>query len=150
MQDSTPLLMDGGLAPLVNRGEFTVVGICGRPRWMAPEILDPSDELPDDMDEEIVYTAEGDVYSFGMTILEVMTGNVPFSHRRYDTVVMLDVIRGIRPNRPQNPPIPDSVWNIIVSCWQTEPEKRPSASLVESWLNVARFAHEKKAPTRVG
>ena len=66
--------MDTGLAPLIKYGDFTVAGMYGRPRWMAPEILDPPDNISmEDMDE-IPYTKETDVYAFGMTILEVMMG----------------------------------------------------------------------------
>ena len=93
----------------------------------------------EDMDE-IPYTEETDVYAFGMTILEVMTGKLPYNHRRYDTVVMLDVIRGTRPNRPLDSSMPDDVWRIITACWEMDPEKRPSAALVESWMDLARYS----------
>ena len=140
MRVHTPLLMDTGLAPLIKYSDFTVAGMYGRPRWMAPEILDPPEDISiEDMDE-IPYTQETDVYAFGMTILEVMTGKLPYSHRRYDTVVMLDVIRGTRPNRPLDPPMPDDVWRIVTACWEMEPEKRPSAALVEAWVNLARYS----------
>jgi serine/threonine protein kinase len=128
--------MDGGLAPLLSSGDFTVAGVGGRPRWMAPEILDPPDELLDS--DASLYTFQSDIYSLGMTILEVMTGKMPYSHRRYDTVVMLDVIRGVKPNRPDIAVVSDQVWAIMEACWGSA-EKRPSASMMESWLNAVRF-----------
>lgn len=140
MQDDIPLLMDGGLSPLVAHGDFTTAGICGHPRWMAPEILDPPDEIPIEEMEEVPCTPETDVYALGMTILEVMTGKQPYNHRRYDTVVMFDVIRGIRPIKPDTRIIPDKIWDIITACWQADPQIRPPATLVESWLNAVRFA----------
>jgi len=137
MRGHTPLLMDTGLAPLI---KYTVAGMYGRPRWMAPEILFPPEDIPmEDMDE-IPYTEQTDVYAFGMTILEVMTRKLPYSHRRYDAVVMLDVIRGTRPNRPLDPPISDDVWRIVTACWETKPEKRPSAALVGAWVDLARYS----------
>ena len=137
MQEDTPLLMDCGLSPLINYGEFTVPGVYGRSRWMAPEVLEPSDDfLTQDMGET-VYTPKTDIYAFGMTILEVITGDLPYSHQRHDTVVILEVIRGIRPNRP--PAVSDEVWDIMTACWETKPHKRPLATLVDSWLNVACF-----------
>jgi len=140
MQEHTPLLMDCGLSPLINYGEFTVPGVYGRSRWMAPEVLEPSDDFSIQDAGETVYTPNTDVYAFGMTILEVITGRSPYSHQRHDTVVILEVIRGIRPNRPQDPAISDNVWNIISACWETKPHKRPPAALVASWLNVACIA----------
>jgi len=138
MHEHIPLLMDAGLSPIIRYDDFTVAGMYGRPRWMAPELLDPQDDA-DDM-QDTTYTLETDVYALGMTILEVMTSKVPYSHRRYDTVVMLDVIRGVRPIRPAYPTIHDHIWNIITACWDTNPQQRPSAALVESWLNLARLS----------
>ncbi|RDB21806.1 Serine/threonine-protein kinase STY46 [Hypsizygus marmoreus] len=135
MRDETPLLMDAGLAPLVSRGDFTVTSFCGRPRWAAPEIVSP----PEDSSDDILHTFKSDVYALGMTILEVVTGREPFSHRRYDTAVMMDVIQGLRPNRPQDPCIADNIWDIIVACWQDDPQARPTATLVESWLSAAHM-----------
>lgn len=138
MQEHTPLLMDCGLSPLINYGEFTVPGVYGRSRWMAPEVLEPPDDLSMPDMGETVYSPKTDIYAFGMTILEVITGALPYNHQRHDTVVILEVIRGIRPNRP--PAISDGVWNIMTACWESKPLKRPSAALVDSWLNIVCFA----------
>lgn len=128
--------MDGGLAPLLNSGEFTVAGVSGRPRWMAPELLDPPEESMDY--GESPCTLESDVYSVGMIILEVMTGKIPYCHRRYDTIVMLDVVRGVKPPRPEVSVISDGVWSVIEACWGRA-ENRPSATMVEAWLNTIRY-----------
>jgi serine/threonine protein kinase len=131
-----PVLMDGGLPTVISRAShLTTAGVCGPCRWMAPEVLDPPEDL-DDHAFGTVFTMASDVYSLGMTILEVFTREVPFSHRRYDTVVVLDVIRGLQPQRPQSSIIPDQIWSLIESCWKFRPENRPSAVLVETWLNV--------------
>lgn len=142
------MLMDGGLSLIVSRGDFTVAGVCGPCRWMAPEVLDPSDEILESEECGPLFTLASDVYSLGMTILEVMTGKVPFSHRRYDTVVVRDVIRGIQPPRPEMSILSDDVWNILKACWKAEPESRPSASLVQSWLNIVRFTDRRSAAMR--
>ena len=83
------------------------------------------------------YSDASDVYSLGMTILEVLTLRPPFSHRRYDTVVILDVIRGHRPHKPAE--FFKLVWTLLELCWSADPIKRPNACVVEDWLNTACF-----------
>jgi serine/threonine protein kinase len=134
--EGTPVLMDGGLPTVISRAShLTTAGVCGPCRWMPPEVLDPPEEL-DDGAYGTVFTMASDVYSLGMTILEVFTRQVPFSHRRYDTVVVLDVIRGLQPPQPKPSPFSEQLWSLIKSCWEYRPECRPSAILVETWLNV--------------
>ncbi|KAF9466817.1 kinase-like domain-containing protein [Collybia nuda] len=136
VHNGKPLLMDGGLAPLLNNGEFTVAGVSGRARWMAPELLDPPEELADCGASSCTF--ESDIYSLGMTILEVMTGDKPYCHRRYETSVILDVVRGVKPNRPEVPVVSDGVWSIIEACWERA-ENRPSAIMVEAWIDMLRY-----------
>jgi len=141
--EGVPVLMDCGLSSIVARGaEFTTAGICGPCRWMSPEILDPPDDLSDVEELRSLFTMSSDVYSYGMTMLEVLTGEVPFAHRRYDTVVILDVIRGTRPPRPAIPAMSDDVWDILQRCWEVFPDNRPSAKLVESWINTVYYLDE--------
>jgi serine/threonine protein kinase len=136
--EGVPLIMDAGLSLIVSRAEFTVAGIYGPCRWQAPEVLDPSEETVENGD--CPYTAKSDIYSLGMTILEVLTGNVPFNHRRYDTVVILDIIRGIRPRRPKD--MSDDLWKLLGICWDEKPHKRPTANVVEVWLNTVHHFDE--------
>jgi serine/threonine protein kinase len=128
------MIMDVGLSEIVSRSEFTVAGTYGPCRWQAPEVLDPSDEV---LDSDVSpYTTMSDVYSLGMTILEVLSDRIPFSQRRYDTVVILEVLRGVRPRRPAD--VSNNVWSLLQSCWSAEPSERPSASMVGAWLSTIR------------
>jgi len=136
--------MDAGLSQVISRADFTTASPCGPCRWMAPEILDLSDERDYEITDfdtaaKEIFTELSDVYSLGMTILEVITGKVPFHHRRYDTVVIVDVIRGIRPPRPANGLWSDGLWDMLGSCWEELPAKRPEASVVERWLDLLRW-----------
>ena len=60
---------------VASQSDFTTASIAGPSRWMAPEIMDPSEdslsegELENDY-AQITSTA-ADVYSFAMTMLEV-------------------------------------------------------------------------------
>lgn len=54
---------------------------------------------------------------------------VPFSHIRSVTSA-LEIIRGERPPRPDNPTLTDNVWELIRTCWGQEPRSRPVISTV--------------------
>lgn len=101
---------------------------------MAPEILNPPDDFDHNVSYTEVYTTESDVYSLGMTILEVMTGNVPFAHRKNSTWVVVEVTRGERPQRPNEAIVTDGVWAILSASWNANALERPTAQTVEAWL----------------
>jgi len=152
MHNSTPAIVHGdikGSNILVNEsGEacLTDIGTSTIPyppdwsvsnregaRWMAPEVMDPGPDYEFDADVYPV-TPESDVYSFGMTALEVYSGQVPFVHRRFYGGVVFDVVRGLRPPRPACPNLEDDIWSLIQSCWHQDPKRRSSIDTVHSWL----------------
>lgn len=63
-----------------------------------------------------------------------MTGLHPFSEIPIDAGVILSVIAGKRPQRPDDDaliePISDELWSVIEECWAHEAEKRPEMSSV--------------------
>ncbi|KAH8829901.1 kinase-like domain-containing protein [Flagelloscypha sp. PMI_526] len=94
----------------------------GSLRWMAPEVVDPSSYL----DPTRVRAAARDVYAFACTSLEVMTGKPPFPELP-EASVLLSVLRGERPARPQQVgSFTDELWNLIERCWAHQPEMRPT------------------------
>lgn len=65
--------------------------------------------------------------------MQVYTGNVPFSARRFYGGVVLDVMRGIRPPRPSLescPDLKDELWDVIQSCWAQDPCQRRELSYI--------------------
>ncbi|KAG8782370.1 hypothetical protein FRC12_020903 [Ceratobasidium sp. 428] len=96
------------------------------PRWAAPEILD----------DQVRQSKEADVYALGITILEIITGKVPYHYIR--SVVALIKVIAIQNETPERPEesIPsnsshgDTLWRLLMSCWEREPEKRPEAEEV--------------------
>ena len=126
-------------------------GMRGTIRWMAPEMMHP---------EEFGYTREcqirlpskgTDIYSLGMTILEVrfflescssaenpgtfqvITGRHPFSDITADAAVVSKVLTGVRPNRPHSG-FTDPLWELLTATWLVErgsqPQKRPQTSTI--------------------
>ncbi len=78
-------------------------------------------------EEEIAkenYPLKADVYSYGITCAEILTGKIPFPHTEYKRTELLQVIRrGERPPLPLD--CPTLLANLIKKCWDTDPCKRP-------------------------
>ncbi|CAE6510949.1 unnamed protein product [Rhizoctonia solani] len=91
-------------------------------RYTAPEILMGTTK----------HTAEGDVYALGMTILEVITGVVPYAEIG-EQAVFGKVMTKSHPSRPELD-LPegiehaDSLWSLLKQCWASEPHNRPVAT----------------------
>ncbi|KAF9785465.1 kinase-like domain-containing protein [Thelephora terrestris] len=97
-------------------------------RWAAPEVLESGDRN----------TREADVYSFGMVVVEVFTGKSPFSEFNH-MVTVSKIISGERPDRPREPSLTDSVWEVTLACWQQVPACRPAmAEVVRSFRECYR------------
>ncbi|EMD31962.1 hypothetical protein CERSUDRAFT_59360 [Gelatoporia subvermispora B] len=95
-------------------------------RWAAPELLDPESFGIN----ESTCTPKCDVYSFSMTMWEVFTGLIPFHECRYDGIVILGVMSGVRPDRPSTSDalsigLNDAMWALMEKCWSHNPSQRP-------------------------
>ncbi|KDQ55365.1 hypothetical protein JAAARDRAFT_133826 [Jaapia argillacea MUCL 33604] len=127
-ESGRPLLVDFGLRIVVHDSRF---GTEFSHRWIAPESFNP---------QACTRRPAIDVYSFGMTILEVLTGLVPFSDLRSCFQVIINILHEVRPCRPRDEDtrtrITDDTWNLLQSCWQHAPEDRPSIDTVRAWLEL--------------
>ncbi|KAF9789351.1 kinase-like domain-containing protein [Thelephora terrestris] len=83
-------------------------------RWTAPEILGA----------DAVISKETDIYSFAMLMIEIYSGAAPFPKCK-STSVMVKVMCGERPERPNNPTLTDETWALIQQCSNLEPRRRP-------------------------
>jgi len=94
-------------------------------------------------------TKESDCYALGMVILEVLTGQRPFQHDR-DVVVMMDVIKGRHPERPQGAEAPwftDDLWEMLKKCWSPQPKLRPTVETILEHLERGSMAWQPVPPT---
>ena len=130
------VLLDDKYRPkLADFGFAKVIDDAGRPNtpkrgswpWMAPEVMTSSN-----------YGLEADVYSFGMLMYEIVTGMIPFT--QYDRVA--DIYDAVveRKERPILPEPKLKIYDLITSCWDDDPEKRPNFMDLVPLLVTETFA----------
>ncbi|XP_038711204.1 uncharacterized protein LOC120005571 [Tripterygium wilfordii] len=98
-------------------------GVRGTLPWMAPELLSGKSHM---VSEKI------DVYSFGIVMWELLTGEEPYADMH-----CASIIGGIVNNtlRPQIPSWCDPEWkSLMESCWASDPAERPSFSEISQKL----------------
>jgi len=129
-----PLLGDFGLSKsLTNITGLPMTEVQGLHsfRWFAPEMLDG----------EMLISTSSDIYSFSMTILELMTGDVPFKHIMRAASVPTALTNGHRPERPTDPSVAargldDRLWSLLTGCWAQKPSDRPDIFEVNDELEA--------------
>ncbi|KAH8110507.1 kinase-like domain-containing protein, partial [Phellopilus nigrolimitatus] len=133
-----PLICDFGISKILAATQ-TLGGVCsqndtpkGTVRWMAIELVRPYVNLNNDQASEQKapeHTKESDVWSFGMTVYELLAKQFPYQHIHMDIVVMIAISNGALPACPASfaiwPIYQKSVWTICESCWNYDPSQRP-------------------------
>ncbi|KAG8921163.1 hypothetical protein FRC01_000381 [Tulasnella sp. 417] len=112
----------------------------GSTRYMSPELL---------QDDGSKHTLESDVWAWGCTAFEIMTGILPYSAKQSDPTVMVEICTGSAPGSvsalaglTMDPAVDpacragvSSLQSIIPRCWEREPTRRPSTASV--WKLIA-------------
>jgi len=103
-------------------------------RWKAPEFIGTH---VDGQEESICrVTTATDVYAFSITVIEIFTGCIPFSHIKNDARVVIAIVEGGRPKRTQCLQITDDIWRFLEMCWNVEPNQRPSMDTVLNFFKL--------------
>ncbi|ESQ42642.1 hypothetical protein EUTSA_v10012514mg [Eutrema salsugineum] len=102
-------------------------GVRGTLPWMAPELLSGKSNM---VSEKI------DVYSFGIVMWELLTGEEPYADMHCASIIGGIVNNTLRPKIPQ---WCDPEWKgLMESCWASEPTERPSfAEISQKLRNMA-------------
>lgn len=98
----------------------------GSIRWMAPELFDFDNSGPESQP-----TYSGDIYAVSMVVIELFTGGFPFAPIRNETGIMMKILNGIRPAKPERAVelgLSPAVWDLTQKCWDADPLERPVAS----------------------
>ncbi|XP_042041818.1 uncharacterized protein LOC121787208 isoform X1 [Salvia splendens] len=115
---------DFGLSK-IKRNTLVSGGVRGTLPWMAPELLNGSSNK---VSEKV------DVFSFGIVLWEILTGEEPYANMHYGAIIGGIVNNTLRPTIPS---YCDSEWRrLMEECWAPNPSLRPSFTEIASQLRV--------------
>ncbi len=122
--DGTPMLSDFGLVKITTppTSEATVIqndtasvtehAIAGTPEYMSPEQITGK------------VTPVSDIYSVGVVLYEILTGERPFTADNYMAVLMKQMYERPRPLRDINPQISPALEAVVLRAMEKEASKR--------------------------
>ncbi|KAF7809614.1 serine/threonine-protein kinase STY17 isoform X1 [Senna tora] len=104
----------------------------GTYRWMAPEII-----------EHKPYDQKADVFSFGIVLWELLTGELPYTYLTPLQAAIGVVQKGLRPTIPKN--AHPRLSELIQRCWKQDPTERPEFSEIIDILQQISKEVDKEA-----
>ncbi|KAG1747987.1 kinase-like domain-containing protein [Suillus paluster] len=142
--DGRACLADFGLSTIILEfigTSYFTTSISGNIRWAAAELFEVPEDDDDDEAASVSLSIECDIYSFGSITLQVLTGKVPYYNVKKDNVVLVQVLRGKKPEPPKESQIELAHWEFIKRCWLPR-INRPSVGEA-----VAFVACERQVPS---
>ncbi|KAF8100964.1 hypothetical protein N665_0212s0008 [Sinapis alba] len=124
---------DFGLSK-IKRNTLVTGGVRGTLPWMAPELLSGSSSK---VSEKV------DVFSFGIVLWEILTGEEPYANMHYGAIIGGIVNNTLRPTVPS---YCDPEWRMLMEqCWAPDPFVRPSFPEIARRLRTMSSAVQTKA-----
>ncbi|XP_044507849.1 uncharacterized protein LOC123227211 [Mangifera indica] len=124
---------DFGLSK-IKRNTLVTGGVRGTLPWMAPELLNGSSSK---VSEKV------DVFSFGIVLWEILTGEEPYANMHYGAIIGGIVNNTLRPLVPSSC---DYDWRLLMEqCWAPDPVARPSFTEIARRLRVMSAASQTKS-----
>lgn len=108
-------LCDFGVAAKVTANSIKRTTMAGTPYWMAPEVIREGD----------TYNSKADIWSLGITIYEIATGNPPYCDK--DAMWAMQMISKLTPPRLEGREYSPILKEAIALCLDESPEERPLA-----------------------
>jgi len=108
-----PYICDFGLSQLANSSQKNLAIRGGVSPFTAPEVF-----------HTYKFTQKSDIYSFGIIMYLMATGELPFRNRQFDSSLIRDIMGGLRPLMPDS--APDEYKQLAERCCDDDPDKRPN------------------------
>uniref|UniRef100_A0A0G4HXM9 Protein kinase domain-containing protein n=1 Tax=Chromera velia CCMP2878 TaxID=1169474 RepID=A0A0G4HXM9_9ALVE len=131
--DAAVQIADFGVSASLKE-EKTRTTFVGTPCWMAPEVLEQSGG----------YNEKADVWSFGITAIELAQGEAPF--QRFPPLKVMMMILQRDPPQLTGPDWDPDFADLVNSCLQKDPQRRPS---MEQILQVHQKFFRKADPSQL-
>src|SRR6185312_8132536 len=125
-QLSKPFICDLGLSQSVNSRQqnSTIRGVLP---FIAPEAFHTCN-----------FTRKSDIYSFGIIMYLMATGEPPFRDRQFDRGLVCDIMGGLRPSMPDS--APEEYKKLAEQCCDADPDKRQTAQIL--YEHIARLVRD--------
>jgi len=121
--DQKVLISDLGLSVSADREPSSIVGVLP---YIAPEVLNGEP-----------YTIASDIYSFGVLLSVISTGQRPFYNISHDRDLAFKICEGLRPAFSIN--TPKFYIELAYKCMDADPDNRPTAEeiykIIRTWYN---------------
>src|ERR1043166_7386694 len=101
-------ISDFGLCGPANKPQKSIYGSLP---YIAPEVIAGKN-----------YTFKSDIYSIGILMWEISSGQPPFNNHNHGFNLAMNIINGIRPKLIEGTPL--EYRNLMEQCWDTDPLKR--------------------------
>lgn len=119
------VICDFGLCQLFGEDGQSGPAQMGTAAYMSPDAING---LP--------YSAEDDVYSYGILMHEIFSGKVPYKGIRVMQLIFQVANCGLRPTSNIDNEMPRDIRELMVECWHEERSRRPSFDNIIAKLDV--------------
>ena len=114
LEDGTVKITDFGIATALNSAEMTQTNsVMGSVHYLPPEQASGK-----------ATTVKSDIYSLGILMYELLTGNIPFKGENAVEIAMKQLKEELPSVVKKNPEIPQSVENILIRACAKNPDNR--------------------------
>ena len=103
--------------------------IYGNLPYIAPEVIAGKD-----------YTFASDIYSIGILMWEISSGQLPFMELEHNYNLAMNIINGIRPKIVPGTPL--EYKNLMKECWDADPLKRPNILTLWNKINDINLQYQ--------